>query len=57
VIQLALVSQGKQQHIPLGVGIEHNVASQHELSQRRHAEGFHKKPLAARKQVRKFDSC
>ena len=38
VPQLALVPQSEQHHIPFGVGIDHDVASQHKLAESRHAE-------------------
>ena len=38
VSQLALVAQAKQQHIPFGVGIEHDVARQYKLAEFRHAK-------------------
>lgn len=38
VPKLPFVTQGQQQHIALGVGIEHDVASQHKLSKVRHPD-------------------
>jgi len=38
VPQLPFVTQGQQQHIALGVGIEHDVASQHKFSKVRHPD-------------------
>lgn len=38
VSQLTLMVQAEQQHIQFGVGIEHDVASQHKFSEFRHPD-------------------